>query len=48
MKVVGTMANVLAGMVTCEIALTRMCGGGNVDICLMCDGNGVRSHTTLD
>ena len=32
MKVVGTIANVLVGMVTCEIVLTNMCGGGSVDI----------------
>ena len=31
-KVVGTTANVLAGMVTCEIVLINMCGWGNVDI----------------
>ena len=32
MKVVGTIANILAGMVTCEIVLTNMCGRGSVDI----------------
>ena len=48
MKVVGNMANVLVGMVTCEIALTNMCDGGIVDIYLMCNGNGVGSDTTID
>ena len=28
----GTIANVPAGIVTCEMVLTTMCGGGNVDI----------------
>ena len=42
------MANVLVGMVTCEIVLTNICGEGRVDIGLMCNGNGVGSHTTID
>ena len=29
---VGTIANVLAGMVTCRIVLTSICSGGSVDI----------------
>ena len=45
---VGTMANVLAGMVTCKIVSTNICGGGSVDIWLMCNGNGVGSNTTID
>ena len=45
---VGTIAKGLAGFVTCEIVLTNMCGGGSVDICLMCNGNGVGSDTTID
>ena len=48
MKVVGTMANVLVGMVICEIVLTNMCGKGSVDICLICNGNDVGSYTTID
>ena len=33
MKVVGNTANVLAGMVTCEIVFKcSICSGGNVDI----------------
>ena len=38
-RVVGTMANVLMGMVTWEIVLTNMCSGCSVDIWLMCKGN---------
>ena len=34
MKVVGTMANVLVSMVTCEIVLTNICGRVSVDIWL--------------
>ena len=48
MKVVQTMANVLVGMVTCEIDLTNICGGGSVDIWLMCNRNGVVTNTTID
>ena len=48
MKVVGTIVNVLAGMVTCEIVLINMCGRGSVDIWLMCNGKDVGSDTTID
>ena len=47
MRVMGTMANVLVGMVTWEIVLTNMCSGNCVDIWLMCNGNGVGSDTTV-
>ena len=47
MKVMGTMANVLVGMFTCEIVLTNMCGEGSEDIWLICNGNGVGSDTTI-
>ena len=33
---------------TCEIVLTNMCGGGNVDICLTCRGNDAASDTMMD
>ena len=33
---------------TCEIILTNMCGGGNVDIWLTCRRNGAGSNTTMD
>ena len=45
---VRTIANVLEGTVTCEIVLTNRCGGGSVNICLLCNGKGVGSHTTID
>ena len=45
---VGTMANVLVGMATCEIVLTNIHGGGSVDTWLMCNGNSVGSNTTID
>ena len=48
MKVVGTMANVLVGMVTCGVVLTNISGGDSVDSWLMCNGNGVGSDTTID
>ena len=48
MKAVGTTANILAGMITCEIDLISICGGGSVDIWLMCKGNCVWSDTTID
>ena len=48
MKVVGTMANILVHMVTCEIVLINMCSGGSVDIWLMCNGNDVGSDITID
>ena len=48
MKVIMTIANVLADMVTCKIVLTSICGGGSVDIWLMCNGKGVQSDTTMD
>ena len=44
----GNIANVLDGMETCEIVLTSMCGGGNVDILLTCGGNGVGSDSMMD
>ena len=47
-KVVGTTANILAGMVTCEIILISICGGGSVNIWLMCKGNHVQFDTTID
>ena len=37
-KVVGTIANVLEGTVTCEIVLTNRCGDGNVDIANVLEG----------
>ena len=43
----GTMANILAGMVTCEIVLTNVCGGSSVDIWLMCNGKGVGSDIMI-
>ena len=46
--VVGTIANVLVGMVTCEIVLTNICSSGGVDIWLMCSGNDVWCDTTMD
>ena len=46
--VMGNMINILLGMVTCEIVLTNICGGGRVDIWLMCNGNDVGSDTTID
>ena len=33
---------------TCEIVMTNMCGGGNVDIWLTCKGNGAGSNTMMD
>ena len=32
LNVAGTIANILGGIVICEIVLTNMCSGGNVDI----------------
>ena len=40
MKVVGTIARVLAGIVICENVLTNMCSGSRVDILFICSGNG--------
>ena len=48
LKVVGTTASILGGIVTCEIVLTNMCGVGNVEIWLTCKGNGAVSNTTID
>ena len=48
LKVVGTIAYVIEGVVTYEIVLTNMCDGGNVDIWLTCKGNGEGSYTTMD
>ena len=48
LKVVGTIANILGGIVTCEIVLTNMCGVGNVEICLICKGNSPGSDITVD
>ena len=48
LKIVGTIANVLAGIVTCDIVLTSMCGAGNVEIWWTCKGNGAGSDTTMD
>ena len=45
---VATITNVLEGTATCEMVLTSRCGGGNVDIWLMCSGKGVGSDTTMD
>ena len=47
-KVAGTIAKVLEGIVTCDIVLTNRCSGGSVDIWLMCNGKGVGSDTTMD
>ena len=44
----GTITNILEGTVTCKIVLTNNCGGGNVDIWLMCNGKGVGLDTTMD
>ena len=41
------MANVLEGTVICDIVLANRCGGGSVDIWLMCNGKGVVSDTIL-
>ena len=48
LKVVGNIGNILEGIVTCEIVLTNMCVGGNVEIWLTCKGNGAGSDTTMD
>ena len=48
MTIVGSTANVLAGVVTCKITLISICSGGNVEISLMCSGKGVWSNTTID
>ena len=47
-KTVGTTANALAGMVTCDIVFISICVQGNVDIWMMCSGNDVWSDTTID
>ena len=36
LKIVGSIANVLNGIVTCDIVLTNMHGVGNVEIWLTC------------
>ena len=43
-----TVANVPEGTVTCDLVLTNRCGGGSVEIWLMCNGEGVESNTTMD
>ena len=48
LKIVGTFANVLECIVTCEIVLTNICGGGNVDIWLTCRGHDAESNTMMD
>ena len=45
---VGTITNILEGIVTCEILLTNWCGNSNVDISSMCSGKGVGSDTTVN
>ena len=47
-KVVETIASVLVGTVICEIVLTNRCGGGSVNIWLICNGKGVGPDTTMD
>ena len=44
LNIAGAIVNLLEGIVTCEIVLTDMCGGGNVDIWLTCKGNGAGSN----
>ena len=45
LNVVGIIAIVLAGMVTCNIILTS--GGGSVEIWCTCNGNGAGSDLTI-
>ena len=40
---VGTIANIVDGIVTSEIVLTSTCSVGNVDIWLTCSRNGTES-----
>ena len=44
LNAVGTIAVVLGGMVTCETVLVSICGGGNVEIWLTCNGDGAGSN----
>ena len=46
--VVGTTANVLEGTVICDLVLTNRCGGGSVEIWLICNGKSVGFDTTMD
>ena len=48
LKVVEIIANLPESIVTCEIILTNMYGGGNLEIWLTCKGNGAGSDTTMD
>ena len=48
LKILGTIANVLDGIVTCEIVLTNMCGVGNVEIWLTYNGNSAGYDITMD
>ena len=48
LNVVGIVAIVLVGMVTCDTILTRMCGGDNMEIWFTCIGNGTGSDLTFD
>ena len=46
--VTGIITNVLEGTVICDIVLTNRCGGGSVEIWLMCIGKCVGSDTMID
>ena len=48
LNVVGIIANVLGGMVTCGTILTSMCGGGSMEIWFTCNENGTESNLTND
>ena len=41
-------ANVLEGTVIYDLVLANRCGGGSVEIWLMCNRKGVGSDTTTD
>ena len=44
LNIVGIIAIILDGMVTCKTILTSICGGGNVEIWFTCNGNGAGSN----
>ena len=48
LNVVGITANILGGMVTCDIILRSMCSGGSMVIWFTCNGNGTRSDLTIE
>ena len=43
LNVVGIVAIILGGMVTCDTILTSMCGSGSMEIWFTCIGNGTGS-----